>query len=161
MWEQAMNLVNLFIGFNGRINRAKFWIVVLCVLAVLFVAGGVTAAVSSSIDSALGTVRIASIPLAYVGAVNGIKRLHDRNKSGWWVCLFSAPPVLLFVAGALGIGTSPDSSVVTSVVQLILFAIMLWGLVELGCLRGTIGQNKYGRDPLAPEILTPPVRTHA
>jgi uncharacterized membrane protein YhaH (DUF805 family) len=28
-------------------------------------------------------------------------------------------------------------------------AISIWAFVELGCLRGTAGPNKYGPDPLA------------
>jgi uncharacterized membrane protein YhaH (DUF805 family) len=28
-------------------------------------------------------------------------------------------------------------------------ALSIWGFVELGCLRGTAGPNKYGSDPLA------------
>jgi len=47
-----------------------------------------------------------------------VKRLHDRNKSGWWS----------FVA-------------VLSVIGL------LWLLIN-GCLRGTLGKNKYGSDLL-------------
>ena len=43
------------------------------------------------------------------------------------------------------------------------FAHRLWALVELGCLRGTIGRNQYGPDPLAPTAgathLTAPALT--
>jgi uncharacterized membrane protein YhaH (DUF805 family) len=28
------------------------------------------------------------------------------------------------------------------------FAIWVWAVVELGCLRGTTGTNQYGPDPL-------------
>ena len=45
--------------------------------------------------------------------------------------------------------------------RLVAFVIGIWGFIELGCLRGSIGQNRYGPDPLAPDVLTPPVRTHA
>ena len=58
-----------------------------------------------------------------------------------------------------------DGGTETSIGLLLLswssLVISIWALVELGCLRGTIGQNKYGPDPLAPDVLTPPVRTHA
>ena len=30
------------------------------------------------------------------------------------------------------------------------FVISIWGLVELGFLRGTVGPNPYGPDPLQP-----------
>jgi uncharacterized membrane protein YhaH (DUF805 family) len=35
--------------------------------------------------------------------------------------------------------------------SLVSLAISLWGFVELGCLRGTIGPNQYGPDPIAPQ----------
>jgi len=35
------------------------------------------------------------------------------------------------------------------------FAINIWALVELGCLRGTIGANQYGSDPRAPQPAPP------
>ena len=37
------------------------------------------------------------------------------------------------------------------VVQYIGFAILLWALVDLGFIRGTIGSNPYGPDPVAPK----------
>ena len=158
-----MDFVNLFISFNGRISRAKFWIVVLCCAVFSLAVIGVTMAVSSSMDTMFRVGLVACIPIIYFAVVNGIKRLHDRNKSGWWICLFGAPLVLSSIAGALGIGTGSDSgaSVVIGTLQFILLIISIWAFVELGCLRGSIGQNKYGSDPLAPEVLTPPVRTHA
>jgi uncharacterized membrane protein YhaH (DUF805 family) len=155
-----MNLVNLFIGFNGRINRAKFWIVVLCCLAFLVAVTGVTAAMSSSMTTVFGAALIAYIPITYVGVVSAIKRLHDRNKSGWWVLLFYGAPMALPLIAAVLEGRT-DTSVGLLLVQLVSFVISIWALVELGCLKGTIGRNKYGPDPLAPEVLTPPVRTHA
>jgi uncharacterized membrane protein YhaH (DUF805 family) len=29
------------------------------------------------------------------------------------------------------------------------FALSIWGFVEIGCLRGTAGPNKYGSNPLS------------
>jgi uncharacterized membrane protein YhaH (DUF805 family) len=155
-----MNLVNLFIGFNGRINRAKFWIVVLCSVVIILAVSGVTTAVTSSMSAALRAVLIAYIPVTYIGVVNVIKRLHDRNKSGLWVLLFYGAPAALGLVAWLLEGGS-DTSVGLLLLQLVSLIITIWALVELGCLRGTIGQNKYGPDPQAPEVLTPPVRTHA
>lgn len=48
-----------------------------------------------------------------------VKRLHDRNKSGWWLLLLLIP--------LIGI---------------------IWFFVEGGCLRGTRGPNRFGPDPL-------------
>jgi uncharacterized membrane protein YhaH (DUF805 family) len=155
-----MNFVNLFISPSGRINRAKFWIVALCCGVFFLAVLGITVAVSGSLSAVFGAAIIAYIPMIYVGVVNAIKRMHDRNKTGWWVVLFYGAPFVLPLVAAILPGGS-DTSVGLLLVQLVSLIISIWALVELGCLRGTIGQNKYGPDPLAPDVLTPPVRTHA
>ena len=50
----------------------------------------------------------------------GIKRWHDRDKSGWW-SLIAFIPLIGF----------------------------LWVLIECGFLAGTSGSNRFGEDPLA------------
>jgi uncharacterized membrane protein YhaH (DUF805 family) len=155
-----MDFVNLFITFNGRINRAKFWIVVLCCALFFLAVIGVTMAVSSSMSTIFGAALIAYIPMTYVSVVSAIKRLHDRNKSGWWVLLFYGGPMALPLVAAVLDGAT-EASMALFLLQLVGLGILIWGFVELGCLRGSIGQNRFGPDPLAPEVLTPPVRTHA
>jgi uncharacterized membrane protein YhaH (DUF805 family) len=152
-----MDFISLFINFTGRINRAKFWIAVICCAVVFFVVIGVTMAMSSSMNAIFRAALIAYVPLIYVGVVTGIKRLHDRNKSGWWIVLFYGGSTILSLIAAV----LDESSIPLFLLQLVGLGISLWGLVELGFLRGTIGRNQYGPDPLAPEVLTPPVRTHA
>jgi len=154
-----MNFVNLFISPSGRINRAQFWIATLVFVVISLLVGGLSFAIGyNPTMNALGW--IVSLLLMASGVLVGIKRLHDRNKTGWWLLLFyGALPALILVAWLLGSAT--ETLVVVLVFQFVALGICIWALVELGCLRGSIGQNKYGPDPLAPEVLTPPVRTHA
>ncbi len=56
----------------------------------------------------------------WVGLAAGAKRCHDRNRSGWFQAI-----VLIPLIGAI------------------------WLLVELGFLKGTDGENRFGQDPLA------------
>ena len=48
-----------------------------------------------------------------------VKRCHDRDRSGWFILVMLIP-----LAGGI------------------------WYFIEAGCLRGTVGPNKYGPDPL-------------
>jgi uncharacterized membrane protein YhaH (DUF805 family) len=73
----------------------------------------------------------------------GIKRMHDRNKNGWRIVLFYVVPSIL-----AGIANTSEQAVVSFVFGLASFVISIWGLVELGFLRGTVGPNAYGPDPL-------------
>ena len=151
-----MDWGHLFFKFDGRVNRAKFWIAVLIFAAinvVLAIVGYVMdqSVVFQALNSMLGIViLIASIAV-------GVKRLHDRNKSGWYLLLFYLVPSILVVIGVLIGAFMEDSAIIATVLGLLAFAIGVWAFVEMGCLRGTIGVNQYGPDPIAPATI-PPVR---
>ena len=139
-----MDLVNLFFSFQGRINRAKYWLVTLIWLAVWIVVWlAVIAAVFTSGSWGLAGVigLLVLIPSIVSGVSVGIRRLHDRDKSGWWLLVFYLAPGLLN-----GIGHQAGLGGV--IFSLASFAISIWAFVELGCLRGTEGPNTYGPDPL-------------
>jgi uncharacterized membrane protein YhaH (DUF805 family) len=154
-----MDIANLFFKFSGRINRAKFWIATLvyAVIYLMLMAIGYATdqnAIVQSLNGMLGIVMLIS------SIAVGIKRLHDRNKSGWTMLLFYLAPGVLLAIGTM-MGLSYDGSdTVAGILALAAAAIGIWAFVELGCLRGSIGGNAYGPDPIAPEVLTPPVRTH-
>jgi uncharacterized membrane protein YhaH (DUF805 family) len=126
-------MMNLLFSFQGRLNRAKWWlinigagVVEMIVFAVLF--GGTAMMIMADPDQALvamsGTnaivVVIVSVIAFWIGLSVAVRRFHDRNKSGWWVLI-----VLVPVIGSL------------------------WFLIECGFLRGTAGPNSYGPDPLS------------
>ncbi len=115
---------------------------------------GITMAVSSSLDAMFGAALIAYVPLIISGIAVGIKRLHDRNKSGWWLLLFYLVPLLLNLVGIYVLGDE-RRRLNSGPRCCVSFAINIWALVELGCLRGTIGGNQYGGDPLAPQPAPP------
>jgi uncharacterized membrane protein YhaH (DUF805 family) len=121
---------SLLFSFQGRINRAKFWLVHVAMWVVLAVVFGVIfggAAMSTDPAKAMqgvGTgagivLAVVYIVFIWIGLATGVKRWHDRNKSGWWVLIALVP-----VVGGL------------------------WYLIECGFLRGTTGPNTYGADPL-------------
>ncbi len=121
----------LLFSFQGRVNRARFWLVVLAISvleAVVFGAALGGAAVSGDPEAAMKAVGpgmglvllVVVVVFAWVALANAVKRYHDRNKSGWWVLIVFVP-----VIGGL------------------------WYLIECGFLPGTAGPNAYGPDPLA------------
>ena len=154
-----MDWGRLFFKFNGRINRGKYWLAVLIyavIYVVLAILGYVTDqnAIFQAINGMLAIVIFIS------SLAVGVKRLHDRGKSGWYLVLFYIVPGILVTAGMV-IGTvMEDSIAIASVLGLLAFAIGIWAFVEMGCLRGTVGANPYGPDPLAPAAL-PPMRAPA
>ncbi len=82
---------------------------------------------------------------AWFLAATTVKRLHDRNKTGWWmVPFFIAPGLLNRLRDWI------DDPTAALFVSAIAFGLTVWCTVELLCLRGTRGPNRFGPDPLAP-----------
>jgi len=78
-------------------------------------------------------------------AATTFKRLHDRDKSGWWIVpFFIAPNLLNKLWDWLD---DPTAALLVSAIGL---GLSVWGFVEMFCLSGTCGPNRFGPDPLAP-----------
>ena len=151
-------------GLSGRITRLQYWRFAL--LSIGFVLAGALVAMpyvliehpnASDPSKPVSAIAIATfagegvVVLAFLFANLAIlaKRLHDRNKSVWWLLLFlAAPPVLGQIAEELPSRFAAPPWV-APVVLLLAVAANLWGFVEIGLLRGTQGENRYGPDPLA------------
>ena len=158
--------------FEGRISRAKYWLaalIILCcmvfVLMVLAAVGaifglggplaidvlGISASIQFTDDDPSSKAslfpQIITIPMTLVFgwsyAAVSIKRLHDRNKSGWWIVPFIVAPGLYGHFGHL-----LGASYAAVFVGLAVFIAFTWGFVELCCLSGTRGYNRFGADPL-------------
>jgi len=147
----GIDLVDLLFTFQGRINRGKFWLGVLVYVIVNIVFGVIQYALGS-----LGAIlaAIAAIAVFISGIAVALKRLHDRDKSGWWLLIFYVAPVVLFIIGGViaiaGIASdSMGGGIIGTLFYLAGAAVLIWAFVELGCLRGTAGSNQYGPDPLA------------
>ena len=165
-----MSLLHLLFGFSGRINRGKYWLAIVlwlafwvialpvCLLAGFYILG--TNLVDGELPSGsdwleklvhmtldyvvLFIIFLTLVSVSWISAFAiGIKRLHDRNKNGWLIVLFYVAPSIL-----AGIANTSEQAVVSFVLGLASFVISIWGLVELGFLRGTVGPNPYGPDPL-------------
>ncbi len=151
-----MNWGQLFFKFDGRLNRAPFWIA-----ALIFAVINIVLAVVGYLTDQSGVFQALNGMLSIVILISsiavGAKRLHDRNKSAWYLLLFYFVPGVLAAAGVLIGEFVEDSSIIATVLTLLAVALMVWAFVELGCLRGTVGANPYGPDPVAPATI-PPVR---
>lgn len=148
----------ILFSFEGRIGRGAWWLTMLALIAAMlastfapFLIGSESVAVFMLALSSQLVWLLSLWPMLAVGA----KRLHDRNKSGWWLLAFWLLPVVLSVVG-LNVylfddprtGRSGDLQTGST----LMFASLLpalWGIVELGLLPGTKGPNLYGEDPVA------------
>ena len=174
-----MGLFHFFFGFGGRINRAKMWlyllfsIVVGCVAvyAVLTTVGlehlvaigqhrenPMTVFANPALHTVFGILGLVYLLLIWIDLAVKSKRLHDRDKSAWWLLVFVGLPFVLSIArlvtlfgalhahaGAPGMPFDPTGTLLGGAA----FLIQVWAFVELYCLAGTAGENRFGPDPLA------------
>jgi uncharacterized membrane protein YhaH (DUF805 family) len=150
--EMRPGLVALFARPEGRISRASFWVGLLVLVAVKL-------AVRSALGLPLLTkpadafsLRLSSFiidaALIYPGAVLLVKRLHDRNLSGYLIAWLIAPHLMLMITNLLGMsGDLAHMGVAETITVLITAVVSLWFLVELGLRAGSAGPNRYGPKP--------------
>ncbi|MGD9923824.1 MAG: DUF805 domain-containing protein [Pseudorhodoplanes sp.] len=135
-----MAFLTFFLGFSGRIGRAQWWYGMLGIaftIAVMF-------AIVIWSDHPLLAVPLVLFVFVSVYAL-AVKRLHDRGRSGFWSLVFIfLPGVIDRISDRL-----TDHGALWWVLAVLSLALGLWGLLELGVLRGTDGNNDYGPDPLA------------
>ena len=157
--EWALTPVKKYAQFSGRAPRAEYW---------WFYLGTIIATIIASIiDGILGFGGEGTFPLGpFYGLLAlgliipsiavTIRRLHDTNRSGWWILL----PVLGYIAmivvaggammSAMAGGGDATSAVgfgggilIGVLLALVSFIVILIFMV----LPGTSGPNDYGPDP--------------
>jgi uncharacterized membrane protein YhaH (DUF805 family) len=177
---RAMDYVWYLFSFQGRINRARYWLATLIIVCWMIFLGALTIGLvvlfsgTPPINLGYGfedlfkvfdpasyrSLSLADLPgiflntafsalFVWVWLATSIKRLHDRDKSGWWVMLFFAVPLYNKLVDLL-----PDDSYFSDILfplALIALAGCIWIFVELYFLRGSRKTNRFGADPLAPQ----------
>ncbi len=147
----------LFLRFDGRISRQPYWIGLVCLVLVQFALLWIAArAFDVSYEFLLETSPaentinlIITLLLAYPSLAITIKRLHDRNRTGWWAGLMYGLTILLDLVDLAGFGgTRDEPGVAVLVIVVPTLVVALWLFVELGFLKGTQGPNRFGPDPL-------------
>jgi uncharacterized membrane protein YhaH (DUF805 family) len=129
---------SLLFSFPGRINRAKYWIAIITYVSVIIALVGLGFFFRFDIIFFV-IAALVFIAMTVSGVAVGLKRLHDRDMSGWWLLVFYLLPVVLD-----GIGRELGNTIILSIGA----AMSVWALIVLGFLRGTPGANQYGPDPL-------------
>lgn len=159
-----MNLVSLLFGFKGRINRAQFWYGNLGAgfagITLMFILGAMFIPTEDIPKTTAGFLHFISVmglvigpPLflmCWIGLALQTKRFHDRGRSGLWTMLPMLPAMMITVTivTSLAGGQTPEQAVASvGMWMLITQAVNIFMLVDLGCMPGKEGANKYGPPP--------------
>jgi uncharacterized membrane protein YhaH (DUF805 family) len=112
-----------YIGFSGRAARSEYWYWVLFLLLLQIVAWLIDMTLFGFNTTGVNPIgSILSLATLLPSLAVSIRRLHDIDRVGWWVLLALIP-----VIGAI--------------------VLIYWA-----CLRGTVGANRFGPDPLAGKV---------
>lgn len=126
-----------YTDFQGRSRRSEYWWVMLMNIVVGLVGGfliGLLGGYGSGSLNPIGML-LAGILLIYVLAIIVpsialfVRRLHDINQTGWIA-------LGIYIAGII-----PIIGLLASIAQIV-----------IGCMPGTVGENKYGPDPKNPSV---------
>ncbi len=160
--------------FDGRISRARMWLAIPVLFGVMTTVGLAIVAIHSLFGRAapfefgasdlfklvdpdawrsltwsdlprLLIKLVGTVLLMWVYFALSIKRLHDRDKSGWWLVPFFAVPGLYNQFAERLLDSPADLPLAIAVAGL-----GLWGFVEMYGLNGSRKTNRFGADPLAP-----------
>lgn len=134
-----MNLQQWLFSYRGRIVRRDFWIWqgiwLVCMTTLFTVAGW------GWLDTQTAAFMV--VCLLWPASAIIVKRLHDRNRRGYWALLFVLAWMLM--AGNWSMLGSLLPVLVGQLLPGIIFLIML---LELGLFRGTQGDNRFGNASL-------------
>lgn len=148
--DWAKRPLQKYADFSGRASRPEYWWFVLA----LIVAYVVLTIVESilGINHMIGGVYGPLVVLLWLATLVpqisvGVRRLHDTNRSGWWLLM---PIVPYVIAGAIagpamlsgnmaGLGMAGIFLMIGGICAIVLLVFMI--------LSGTPGDNRYGSAP--------------
>ncbi|HEY1076506.1 MAG TPA: DUF805 domain-containing protein [Fontimonas sp.] len=113
-----LDVLKKYAVFNGRARRQEYWMFVLFNLIISVVLSFVDGMLGMSVGEGLGLLGlIYALAVLLPGIGVSIRRLHDTNRSGWWLLIALVP--------------------VVGVIVLLVFMV----------LDSTPGENRFGSNP--------------
>ena len=108
-----------YVDFSGRAMRSEFWYWFLFTILLSIVTVGIDYAIFGyTLETVSPVNALSSLATFLPSLAVGVRRLHDRDQTGWSILLG-------------------------------LIAVIGWiVLVVWFCMRGTVGPNRFGPDPL-------------
>lgn len=121
MIENYKRCLSMYATFEGRSRRRDFWLFVL----MCFLISAAAAMVEAALLGLLGGALVGLINLFHLvpWLAASVRRLHDINKTGWWMLLMAIPLLGHLV------------------------------LLIMQCIPGDKGPNQYGPDPKATVVV--------
>ena len=121
--EWYTGVLKKYVEFSGRARRKEYWMFTLISVIISIVLGIVDRLIGTDFNNGSSGVlsSIYSLLVLLPSLAVGVRRLHDTNRSGWWILIGLIPCV-------------------GWIILIVFFAT-----------EGVAGPNQYGEDPKAAE----------
>ncbi len=154
--DWALHPLRHYADFNGRAPRAEYWWYTLATAIIGLGLDYLDRLVGGSVIGVYGPLSlIFTLGLLVPGIAVAVRRLHDINRTGWWILLDLWSYVFVIAGfGKISLesaikGLSPAPALILIITVLLGAVIMLVFMVT----RGSDGPNRYGPDPYGPNQL--------
>lgn len=151
--------------FSGRSRRMEYWmfqlfmfLVYIAMIVLMMVVGGgammtgdpsAAAAAGGAALIIFGLYGLFALAMFIPSLAVSVRRLHDTNRSGWWILAPLSGYVIMLIGTVMAAG-SPDNPGLGGILAMVgLVAVIGLGITLLVFmfLEGTRGPNQYGPDP--------------
>jgi uncharacterized membrane protein YhaH (DUF805 family) len=149
--DWAIRPMQRYADFAGRAPRAEYWWFYLATIVVGLIAGAIDGIAGNTDVGWLGGIVNLALLIPTIAVT--VRRLHDTDRSGWWLVLgivLIVGLVAVGVAGAMGSGSDFPPVLIVAVLVAVVVGITLFVFMVLP---GTDGPNSYGPDPYGPDQL--------
>jgi uncharacterized membrane protein YhaH (DUF805 family) len=148
--DWATRPLKKYADFTGRAPRAEYWWFYLGMVVAYLVAMIVDSLLGMQIVGPYGPLTcLIGLAVIVPGLAATVRRLHDTNRSGWWILIVVVPylitGIMMGMSAASGDMTGMASAGLVGLVALVGAIAMLVFMV----LPGTQGDNRFGPDPYA------------
>lgn len=100
-----MEALNWYVGvlkqyttFTGRARRKEYWFFFLVTVVICIALGVVDGIIGTVSRSGIGVLStLYSLATLIPGLAVGVRRLHDTNRSGWWLLICLVPIIGVIV----------------------------------------------------------------
>lgn len=147
--EWALMPIRKYAHFSGRAPRAEYWWYYLVLLVAYVVAIFIDRSIGSKVLGPYGIVAV----LLWIGLLIptlavGVRRMHDTDRTGWWILAPIVPYVIGFaMAGPAALDPARLAAASGAMMFLLLGLVLAIVVLVFTLLPGTAGPNKHGADP--------------
>jgi uncharacterized membrane protein YhaH (DUF805 family) len=101
-----VNAMRRYVEFGGRSSRSEFWFFVLFYIIIAVVASILDAVVFNS-QGGIGILYGIVLLVHLIPSISvSVRRLHDIDRTGWWVLVFFLAPIVVLIVSMIAMGGS-------------------------------------------------------